>query len=96
MLSTAVGWLLSLGSSLIVMIVLIILGLIFRVGWQKAVRGGITTGVGLAGLFLVVNVIVNALQPAVVNGTRFGVKRHSSMYTGLMRVLPGAGQVWLA
>src|SRR5512137_407806 len=64
-LSTAVGWLLSLGSSLIVMIVLIILGLIFRVGWQKAVRGGLTTGVGLAGLFLVVNLIVSALQPAV-------------------------------
>jgi len=38
-LSTAVGWLLGLGSSLIVMIVLIILGLVFRVGWQKAVRG---------------------------------------------------------
>ncbi len=44
------------------------------VGWQKAVRGGITTGVGLAGLFLVVNVIVNALQPAVAEmATRFGV-----------------------
>ena len=42
------------GLVVIVMIVLIILGLIFRVGWQKAVRGGITTGVGLAGLFLVV------------------------------------------
>ncbi len=76
LLSTAVGWLLSLGSSLIVMIVLIILGLIFRVGWQKAVRGGITTGVGLAGLFLVVNVIVNALQPAVAEmATRFGVEK---------------------
>ena len=49
-LSTAVGWFLSLGSSVIVMIVLIILGLIFRVGWQKAVRGGITTGVGLGWL----------------------------------------------
>src|SRR5512140_2545824 len=75
-LSSAVGWLLSLGSSLIVMIVLIILGLIFRVGWQKAVRGGITTGVGLAGLFLVVNVIVNALQPAVAEmATRFGIEK---------------------
>ena len=75
-LSTAVGWLLGLGSSLIVMIVLIILGLVFRVGWQKAVRGGITTGVGLAGLFLVVNVIVSALQPAVAEmATRFGVAK---------------------
>jgi PTS system galactitol-specific IIC component len=75
-LSTAVGWFLGLGSSVIVMIVLIILGLVFRVGWQKAVRGGITTGVGLAGLFLVVNVIVSALQPAVAEmATRFGVEK---------------------
>ena len=75
-LSTAVGWFLSLGSSVVVMIVLIILGLIFRVGWQKAVRGGITTGVGLAGLFLVVNVIVGALQPAVAEmATRFGMTK---------------------
>jgi PTS system galactitol-specific IIC component len=43
---------------------LIILGLVFRVGWQKAVRGGVTTGVGLAGLFLIVDLIVAALQPA--------------------------------
>ena len=50
---------------MIVPIVLIILGLIFRVGWQKAVRGGVITGIGLAGLFLVVNLIISALQPAV-------------------------------
>lgn len=75
-LSTAVGWFLGLGSSLIVMIVLILLGLVFRVGWQKAVRGGITTGVGLAGLFLVVNVIIGALQPAVAEmATRFGLAK---------------------
>lgn len=75
-LSSGVAWLLSLGSSLVVMIVLIILGLVFRVGWQKAVRGGITTGVGLAGLFLVVNVIVGALQPAVAEmATRFGITK---------------------
>ena len=69
-------WFLGLGSSLIVMFVLILLGLIFRVGWQKAIRGGITTGVGLAGLFLVVNVIINALQPAVQEmATRFGISK---------------------
>lgn len=62
---SAVNWFLGLGSTVIVPIVLIILGLIFRVGWAKAVRGGVTTGVGLAGLFLVVNLIIEALQPAV-------------------------------
>jgi PTS system galactitol-specific IIC component len=61
----AVAWFLGLGSTTIVPIVLIIMALIFRVPWQKAVRGGITTGVGLAGLFLVVNLIISALQPAV-------------------------------
>jgi len=61
----AVSWFLGLGSSLIVLFVLLILGLIFRVGFSKALRGGVTTAIGLAGLFLVVDVIVAALQPAV-------------------------------
>ncbi len=61
----AVGWFLGLGSSVIVAVVLIILGLAFRVGAAKAIRGGVTTGIGLAGLFLVVNLIISALQPAV-------------------------------
>ncbi len=60
----AVAWFLGLGSTVLVPIVLIVLGLVFRVGWQKAVRGGVTTGVGLAGLFLIVALIVAALQPA--------------------------------
>lgn len=64
-LQTAVGWFLGLGSTVIVPVVLILLGLIFKVGWQKAIRGGVTTGVGLAGLFLIVDLIVAALQPAV-------------------------------
>lgn len=64
-LQSAVGWFLGLGSTTIVPIVLIIMALVFRVPWQKAVRGGVTTGVGLAGLFLVVNLIISALQPAV-------------------------------
>jgi len=62
---SGVAWFLGLGSTTIVPIILIILGLIFRVGFAKAVRGGLTTGVGLAGLFLIVDLIVRALQPAV-------------------------------
>ena len=64
-LSSGVGWFLGLGSTVIVPIILIIVGLVFRVGFAKAVRGGLTTGVGLAGLFLIVNLIISALQPAV-------------------------------
>ncbi len=74
-IQTAVGWFLGLGSTVIVPIVLILLGLIFRVGWQKAVRGGVTVGVGLAGLFLVVDLIIAALQPAVgALATRMGLE----------------------
>jgi len=60
----AIAWFLGLGSTVMVPIILIVLGLVFRVGWQKAVRGGVTTGIGLAGLFLIVDLIVAALQPA--------------------------------
>jgi len=63
-ISNAVAWFLGLGSTVIVPIVLILLGLIFRVGLAKAIRGGVTTGIGLAGLFLIVDLIVAALQPA--------------------------------
>ena len=74
-IQTAVGWFLGLGSTVIVPIVLILLGLIFRVGWQKAIRGGVTVGVGLAGLFLVVDLIIAALQPAVgALATRMGLE----------------------
>jgi PTS system galactitol-specific IIC component len=74
-IQTAVAWFLGLGSTVIVPIVLILLGLIFRVGWQKAVRGGVTVGVGLAGLFLVVDLIIAALQPAVAAlATRLGLQ----------------------
>lgn len=63
-LTDAVAWFLGLGSTVMVPIILIILGLIFRAGWQKSIRGGVTTGVGLAGLFLIVDLIIAALQPA--------------------------------
>jgi PTS system galactitol-specific IIC component len=75
-LQSAVAWFLGLGSTVIVPIVLIILGLIFRVGFAKAVRGGVITGVGLAGLFLVVNLIIAALQPAVqALATNMGISK---------------------
>ena len=74
-IQTAVAWFLGLGSTVIVPIVLILLGLIFRVGWQKAVRGGVTVGVGLAGLFLIVDLIIASLQPAVAAlATRMGLQ----------------------
>ncbi len=63
-INTAVAWFLGLGSTVMVPIILIVLGLVFRAGVSKSIRGGVTTGVGLAGLFLVVDLIIAALQPA--------------------------------
>jgi PTS system galactitol-specific IIC component len=63
-LTDAVAWFLGLGSTVIVPIILIVLGLVFRAGLSKSIRGGVTTGVGLAGLFLIVDLIIAALQPA--------------------------------
>ncbi len=73
-IKTAVAWFLGLGSSVIVPIVLMILGFAFKVEAKKTIRGAVMTGVGLAGLFLVVDLIVAALQPAVAAmATRFGL-----------------------
>jgi len=72
----SVAWFLGLGSTVIVPIVLILLGIIFRVGIKKAIRGGVTAGIGLAGLFLIVDLIVTALTPAVAAlAERLGVAK---------------------
>ena len=71
-----VTWVLGLGESMIVLIVLLILGVAFQVGFSKALRGAMTTAIGLAGLFLVVDLIVSALEPAVqAIATRFHVAK---------------------
>jgi PTS system galactitol-specific IIC component len=72
----AIAWFLGLGSTVMVPIILIVLGLVFRAGVAKSIRGGVTTGIGLAGLFLIVDLIVAALQPATeALATRLGVAK---------------------
>lgn len=55
----------NLGSSVLVMAVLFILGLVFRAGFSKSLRGGIYAGIGLAGLNVIVNQAVAQLTPAI-------------------------------
>ena len=62
---SAVDWFVGLGSSVMIAIVLTVLGSVFGAGFTKSLRGGIVAGVGLAGLFLVVDLIVAALLPAI-------------------------------
>jgi PTS system galactitol-specific IIC component len=54
-----------LGPVILIAIVFCALGLIFGAGLRKSVRAGIVTGVGLAGIFLVVNVITGSYLPAL-------------------------------
>jgi PTS system galactitol-specific IIC component len=75
-ITNVVTWFLGLGEGWLVFVVLTILGLAFAIGAAKAIRGAITTSIGLAGLFLVVNLIISALEPAVTAiSTRFGVAK---------------------
>lgn len=66
---------LSLGSTVFVPIVLIIIGLIFRQGIMKSIKSGVTVGVGFIGLNLAISLISDVLDPAVGNIVeRFGLQ----------------------
>lgn len=71
----ALNWFVGLGSTVMVPIVILILGLVFRAGLGKSLRGGITVGIGLGGLFMVVDMIVGALLPVTAAiAERFGIQ----------------------
>lgn len=59
------GFLGSLGSSVLVMIVMFIFGLIFKAGFSTSLRGGIYAGIGLAGLGVIINTATDQLTPAI-------------------------------
>ncbi len=61
-LATVLG---SIGSSGLVALVMFLLGLIFRAGFQKSLRGGLYAGIGLAGLNVIVGAATEALTPAI-------------------------------
>lgn len=74
-LTAAVNWLIGLGPLVLVTIILTLVGLVFRIPFGRAFRGGLYVGVGLSGLFLVVDLIVKHLQPAMEAwAKRFGWK----------------------
>ncbi len=55
----------NVGSSVLVAIVMFILGICFRAGFSKSLRGGLYAGIGLAGLSIIVNTATDALTPAI-------------------------------
>ncbi len=62
-----IDYILSLGSTVFVPIVLIIIGLIFGLKILQAIKAGVTVGVGLIGLNLATGIISDQLTPAVNN-----------------------------
>lgn len=43
-------YILSLGGTVFVPIIMIIIGLIFRIPWLQAVKAGVTVGIGFVGM----------------------------------------------
>lgn len=55
----------NLGGPVLVAIVMFVLGLIFQAGLKKSIRGGLYTGIGLAGLFVIINNAIAIITPAL-------------------------------
>jgi len=64
-ISNAVNWFIGLGSIVIVTIVLFVVAVVLGTPWRKALVGALLVGIGLQGLFLIVNMIVENLEPAM-------------------------------
>lgn len=62
---TIAGVLGNLGSSVLVALVMFILGVCFKAGFSKSLRGGLYAGIGLAGLTVIVDASTEVLTPAI-------------------------------
>jgi PTS system galactitol-specific IIC component len=72
-ITNAVNWFIGLGPIAILTIMMFVVALIFRTPWRKALTGALLIGIGLQGLFLIVDMIVGNLEPAMgAFAARFG------------------------
>ncbi len=72
-LSAVFGWIQGLGAAVFVPIIIIVVGLVFRIGFKKALRAGITVGVGFIGVNLILNIVWTYVGPiATTMAERFG------------------------
>lgn len=70
-------YILSLGGTVFVPIIMIIIGLIFRIPWLQAVKAGVTVGIGFIGMGLVIVMAIDSLSPPIkVMIERFGLTLH--------------------
>lgn len=59
-----VQWIVNLGSTVMMPIIFLVVGLIFRMKFWDAFKAGMLVGVGFTGVNLVINLMLNALGPA--------------------------------
>lgn len=59
-----INFILDLGASVMMPIIITILGLIFKQKFSKAFRSGLTVGIGFVGIFMIVGMLVSNLSPA--------------------------------
>lgn len=61
---TLINFILDLGASVMMPIIITILGLIFKQKFSKAFRSGLTVGIGFVAIFMIVGMLVSNLSPA--------------------------------
>lgn len=64
-LSAIVSSIIDTGAVVMLPIVMTILGLVFRVPFGKSLKAGVTIGIGFAGLSVIVNFLLESVQPAI-------------------------------
>ena len=62
--TNAIQFILNLGPTAMMPIIITILGLILRQKFSQAIRSGLTVGMGFAGIFLVIGLFSQNLSPA--------------------------------
>lgn len=73
-LMNIVQGILGVGASVMLPIIIFIVGLVFRVPPKKAIISGITVGIGMIGINLVINLLTTSVGPAAqAMVARFGL-----------------------
>lgn len=63
-LTNVVQSILNMGSSVVLPIIMFIVGIVFRVPLKKAIISGLTVGIGMIGINLVINLLTTSVGPA--------------------------------
>jgi galactitol PTS system EIIC component len=63
-LTNGIKWIVDLGATVLMPVVILILGLVFRLPFGKALRSGLTVGFGFVGINVIINLFFTNMSPA--------------------------------